>query len=72
MANNSIWLNPNFQNFFLRVLAIILLVIVLIVDIFTVKWDSTLLQIVIMVLVGIAGYDIYKLMQKPEEGEKNG
>jgi uncharacterized membrane protein YdbT with pleckstrin-like domain len=70
--SNSIWLNQQFQNFFLRVLAIILLVIVLIVDILTVKWDSTFLQIVIMVLVAIAGYDVYKLMQKPEEGEKNG
>jgi uncharacterized membrane protein YdbT with pleckstrin-like domain len=71
--SNSIWLNQNFQNFFLRVLAIILLVIVLIIDILTVKWDSTLLQIVIFVLVAIAGYDVYKLMQKPEEeGGKNG
>ena len=67
----SIWLNPQFQNFFLRLVAIIGLIVILIVDFLTVKYDSSLLQILVIVLSAIAGYDVYKLMQK-KEGDQNG
>jgi len=68
----SIWLNPQFQNFFLRLVAIIGLIVILIVDFLTVKYDSSLLQILVIVLSAIAGYDVYKLMKPSEEGGKNG
>jgi general stress protein CsbA len=66
----SIWINTNFQNFFLRLVAIILLAIILIVDFLTVKYDSMLLQIVIVVLSAIAGYDVYKLMKGDKDVSK--